>query len=191
MFRLPLVASLFAAVVVLNAGCGSAVKRPTASVRSANLGELTPDGLTLDLNVDVGNPNGFALPVSAASYKLGIAGVNVVSDTAKPTGSVPANGTLPVTVPVTLNFKDLFKAERAIVDTGGNVPYKIDGQLEFAAGPMASLGQGVTVPLKYDGTLPLRDFVKDPVALMKSPGGRRLVELVLGGKNPLGGLLGR
>ena len=188
--HLPRLAPLLASLLFLAIGCGSAVKQPTASVRSAKLGALTEDGLTLDFDVDVANPNGFALPISAATYKLGLAGTNVVNDTAKPTGSVPANGTLPVTVPVALNFKDLLKAERAIVDTGGDVPYQLDGELEFAPGPMAVLGRGVKVPLTYRGNLPLREAVRDPVALLKSPAGRQLIQAVLG-KIPLGGLLGR
>lgn len=178
-------------LLALSAGCGSGVvKQPTASVRSASLGALGEDGLTINFDVNVGNPNDFALPVRAANYKLGFAGVNVVNDTAKPSGSVPANGTLPVTVPVALSFKDLLKAERAIVDSGGNVPYQLEGELAFATGPFAALGRSAKVPLNFNGTLPLRDYVRDPVALLKSPAGRQLLQAILG-KSPLGELLGQ
>ena len=188
--RTPLFAALAASLLVLAVGCGSSVQQPTATVRSAKLGSITEDGLSIDFDVNVANPNSFALPVSAANYKLGFAGVNVVDDTAKPSGSVPANGTLPVTVPVALSFKDLLRAERAIVDSGGNVPYQLEGELAFATGPLAALGRSVKVPLNFNGTLPLRDYVRDPVALMKSPAGRQLLQAILG-KSPLGELLGR
>ena len=183
-------ALLVASLLVLATGCGSAVKQPTAAVRGAKLAALDEDGLTIDFDVSVGNPNAFALPIRTARYTLGFAGVTVVNDTAKPDGSIPANGSLPVTVPIGISFKDLLKAERAIVDTGGDVPYQLDGELEFAPGPMALLGRGVKVPLTYRGNLPLREAVRDPVALPKSPAGRQLIQAVIG-KSPLGELFGR
>ncbi|HEX8913055.1 MAG TPA: LEA type 2 family protein [Humisphaera sp.] len=171
-------------------GCGSAIKEPTASVRSGTLRQVTENGLALDFVVDVANPNGFAVPVSSADYKLAVGGVRVLSDSAKPADSIPANGSAAVTVPVTLKFEDLIKAEQALAQGGGNVPYAFDGSLAFSAGPLKQFGQSVRVPIKYEGTLPLRDIARDPVTLLKSPAGRRIIELVVG-KSGLGGLLGR
>jgi len=181
---LPLVAAL-----LLTTGCSS-VAQPTATFRSADVGAVSADGVGLQFQVDVANPNSFALPVSAASYDLKFGGVSVIDGTAKPEASIPANGSLPVTIPVSLSFDRILRAEQALVSSKGNVPYELAGALEFSAGPMKALGQSVRVPLNFSGTLPLRDAVKDPVALLKSPAGRKFVEAVIG-KGLIGDLLGR
>lgn len=171
-------------------GCGSAVQQPTASFKSADLQPAGANGFRVDFGVNVDNPNGFALPISAAKYKLGLAGVTVVDDTAKPSASIPAKGAAPVTIPVSLDFERLLKAEKGLVSSGGNVPYQFDGVLEFSAGPLAALGQSVKVPVSFTGTLPFRDAIKDPVAFAQTPGGRKILEL-LAGKGILGNLLGK
>jgi LEA14-like dessication related protein len=175
-------------VLFLAVGCGSAIKEPTASVRSGTLRALTEDGVGLDFVVDIGNPNSFALPISAADYKLALGGVKVLSDSAKPAASIPANGSAAVTVPVTLMFDDLLKAERAIAESGGNVPYEFNGGVSFSAGVLKDFGQSVRVPIAYKNTLPLRDLAKDPVTLLKSPAGRQLLQAIVG-KSGLGGFL--
>jgi LEA14-like dessication related protein len=172
---LPLLASL----VFLAIGCNS-VQRPTAAFRSADIAAATADGFRINFDVDVGNPNGFALPISGARYKLALGGVQVLDDTAKPAGSIPAKGSLPVTIPVGLSFEKLLSAEKALVASGGNVPYEFNGELEFSAGLLQTLGQSIKVPLKFSGTLPFRDAIKDPLAFVNTPGGRRVIELLLG-----------
>jgi LEA14-like dessication related protein len=191
--RLASLALLFS-LACLAVGCGSMVKQPTASFRGQKLREATAEGFRVDFDVDVDNPNGFALPVSGAKYKLGLGGVTVVDEAAKPTGSVPARGALPVTIPVALSFEKLLSAEKSISGSGGNVPYDFDGQIEFTAGPLAALGQSIKVPVKFSGTLPLGDIVreaaKDPVAFARSPAAQQILRLV-GGKDFLGKIFGK
>ena len=166
--------------------------QPTAAFKSASVKSLTENGLAVDFDLDVGNPNSFALPVSGVSYKLGLGGANVLSDKANPTASIPAQGTLPVTVPVTLSLEKLLSAKDAIASSGGNVPYDFDGVIELSAGPLKALGQSVKVPVKYSGTLAIKDAVKDPVALLSSPAGRKILELLAGSKSGLiGNMLGK
>src|SRR5689334_13132258 len=80
------------------------VQKPTATFRSARLENVTADGLTANFDVAVDNPNSFSLPLTAAQYKLALGGVQVIDDQAKPDAAIPAKGSLPVTVPVRLNF---------------------------------------------------------------------------------------
>jgi len=132
----------------------------------------------MDFAVDVNNPNGFSLPISAADYQLGVGGVKVLDGKANPGGSIPARGTLGVTLPVTVGFESLLKAEQAIRDSGGNVPYDLAGGLAFDTGnPIAGT---VRVPLHYGGTLPLKRILSDPEALLRSPAAKRLATAVLG-----------
>jgi len=178
-------------VSALGTGCAALnVKEPTASIRSADVQDLTADGLTVNFNVDVQNPNSVSIPLSAAKYKLALGGVEVLSDEAKPDASIPANGSAPVKLPVHLSFQRLLNAEQAIASSGGDVPYSFDGSLEFTPGKLAGLplSQPVRVPVKHSDTLRLRDMVmraaQDP-QFLTNPDAQRLIRSVIGG-----GLLG-
>ena len=159
---------------VLSLACSS-VQKPTASLRSADVGAITADGFTANFDLDVHNPNRFSLPLANADYGLSLGGVKVVNDTVKPEGSIPAGGNQAVTIPVRLTFQDLLKAEEAIRAGGGDVPYELDGSLGFTGGGgIAALGIPTKIPLKYSGTLPLRKVFADPTVLLNSPAARRL-----------------
>ena len=171
------------ALVVLvcysGAGCAALnVQKPTAAVTGMAVRGVDAEGFTMDFAVDVANPNGFALPLAAADYELGVGGVRILDGKASPNRSIPANGTLAVAVPVTVGFENLLKAEQAIRDGGGNVPYDLGGALLFDTG--SPLAPKVRVPLRYSGTLPLRRILSDPEALLRNPAAKRLAASVLG-----------
>jgi LEA14-like dessication related protein len=175
-FHFPIVVSV---CFFLGGGCAALnVQKPTAAVTGMAVRGVDADGFTLDFAVDVSNPNGFTLPLSDADYTLGVGGVEVLDGKASPNRSIPANGTLAVAVPVTVAFENLLKAETAIRDSGGNVPYDLAGGLSFDTG--SPLAGKVRVPLRYSGTLPLRRILSDPEALLRNPAAKRLAASVLG-----------
>ena len=187
-------------VCALGSGCSAInalnVRTPTASFRSVRVWEISPSGVTANFDVDVHNPNRFELPVSAAQYRLSLGGVQVIDDSASPTGSVPADGTLAVTVPVHLQFEQLLLAEKQIVSSGGNVPFAFDGGLDFKVADLPLI-KPVHVPVRFSGTLPLRDAVNaaihDPANLadlIRNPVSRKFCELA-GGRKLIGDLLDR
>ena len=160
----------------------SSVQRPTASIRSANLGDVTARGFVLNFDLDLQNPNSVPLPLGDADYALSLGGVKVIDDTAKPEGSIPANGSLGVRLPVTVSFDSLLKAEKAIRASGGDIPYEFEGALDFSQGGLGGMlpGGATRVPLRYSGTLPLKRILSDPEALLNSPAAQRLAGKVLG-----------
>ena len=162
-------------------GCSSltSLQRPSASVAGMNLGNVDERGFTMNFDVNLSNPNSVALPLAAADYKLGLGGVQVLDGKAKPTGSVPANGTRVVTLPVSVTFDHLLSAEQAIRGSGGDVPYDLDAALSFDTGN--PLFGSLRVPLRHSGTLPLKQVLSDPQALLRNPAARRLATEVLGG----------
>jgi LEA14-like dessication related protein len=137
------------------------------------------NGFTMNFNVDLKNPNAMALPLTAADYKLGLAGMNVLDGKAKPEGSIPAGGSRSIVLPVTMTYENLLAAEQGIVKSGGNVPYVLDGGLSLNTGtPM--LGD-IRVPLQYNGTLPLKEILNNPQAVMQNPAAQKLAKELLGG----------
>jgi LEA14-like dessication related protein len=173
--------SLLAAVAfcAFATGCASLnVQKPTAAVTGMALQGVDANGFTLNFALDVHNPNSFTLPLGAADYQLGVGGVNVLDGKASPSGSVPAGASVAVSLPVTVAFENLLKAEQSIRDTGGNVPYDFAGGLSFNTG--SPLLGTVRVPLRSSGTLPLKQILSDPEALLRNPAAKRLAASVLG-----------
>src|SRR4051812_30063603 len=175
-------ATLFALVLccVAATGCASlsGVQKPTASVTAMTLGEVDARGFTMNFGVNVANPNSLALPLAGTDYKLGIGGVGVLNGKTDAQGKIPAKGSRELTVPVSVAFENLLSAEQAIRDSGGDVPYDLQGGLSFDTGnPL--LGS-LRVPLRYSGTLPLKRVLSDPEALLRSEAARKLAGEVLG-----------
>jgi hypothetical protein len=90
----------------------------------------------------------------------------------------------------------LLAAEQAIARSGGDVPFTLDGGMEFSSGKLQVLGP-VKVPLHFSGTLNFRSAVEEAIRnpktlleLAQNPSARRFFEAVLGRKVGGGGLLG-
>ncbi len=163
-----------------NIACSPLIQKPTATFKSAELRRPGPDGVTIDFHVDVANSNPVSVPMSGAQYKLALGGAQVLDSKVATTGDLPAKGTLPLTLPVTLSFENLLAAQEAIRQSGGDVPYHFDGALEFKLAGAAGLAGPVRVPLQFSGTLPLKQVLKDPSVLLQSPAARKLAEKLLG-----------
>jgi LEA14-like dessication related protein len=164
------------ALSLVSSGC-STIQKPTASLKSADVGDVTVQGFTANFSIDVANPNSFAVPLRNTDYTLSLGGAKVADGAIKPDASLPAGGTLPMTIPVRLTFEDLLKAEEAIRAGGGEVPYRFDGKLHLGGkGSSALLGlpTDYAVPLRYSGTLSLRKVFADPAVLLNNPAARRL-----------------
>jgi LEA14-like dessication related protein len=165
-------------LVLVSLAC-SAVKQPTATFKAMNVTDVTAQGFTMAFDLDVANPNAVALPIQAADYKIGLAGVNVLNGKANPSGTIPANGSIPVKLPVTLTYENLLAAEQAIIKGGGDVPYSLDGGLAVETG-MPMLGK-LRVPLQYSGTLKLKEILNNPQAIMQNPAAQKLAKQLIGG----------
>ncbi|HEX2971623.1 MAG TPA: LEA type 2 family protein [Tepidisphaeraceae bacterium] len=157
----------------------SEIKRPTASVQSVALREITSTGFTMNFNVQIDNPNAVALPVSDMDYRLQLAGAKVLQGAAQSPGSIPAKGQQAIDLPVVVNFEDLLAVADGIRKSGGDVPYAFDANFQFNS-DLAWLTGPVRLPVTYQGTLRVRDLLKDPLLLLKSPTAQKLAERLLG-----------
>lgn len=170
-----------ACLALLSLAC-STVKPPTASVTGMQLKQVTSAGFTMDFAVRMENPNAVALPLTNVDYGLAVGGARLLSGEAEPKASIPANGSEAVTLPVTVTFAELLKAEEAIRKGGGDIPYALDATFKLGGGT-ALLGQQVSVPVNYSGTIRLRELLRDP-AVLQGPAARELARKVLGNLLP-------
>ena len=74
---------LLGLVLAAVSGCqslgGLGVESPTASVQGVEVAGVTADGFRMDFDLDVANPNGFALPLTDTGYTVSLAGVEAAS----------------------------------------------------------------------------------------------------------------
>ncbi len=165
--------------LVLSTGCAQmAMEKPTAKIAKMSVQDINSSGFTMNFGVDVHNPNSKALPVKAADYQLMLSGTKVLEGKAKPESAIPAGGAAQIQVPVTLSYENLLAAKSAILKSGGNLSYALDGGLSFDAGGMFG---GLRVPMKYSGELPVMDLLKNPMALLKNPALLNLAKALMSG----------
>lgn len=166
-------------LMVLSLACNQ-IKSPTAVIRSASVANVTPEAITLNLDTLVSNPNPFTVPLGNTSYTFAVADTKILSGDIEPKSSVPASGSTPLTLPITISWSDLLKAKDTLAATKGNVPYTLTGKLSLASdSPLSFLGDKASVPLSYSGTLPLRDYLADPRIILNSPAAQELAKSAL------------
>jgi len=171
---------LFSLICILLAGVGcTTLQKPSAIITGSSLQGVTPEGFTVGLNLDVSNPNEVVIPLSGATYSVNVVGTKLFDGVASPSASIPAKGTLPVTLPITFAFKDLLGVKESLISSGGALNYDLKGALEFDDGspfPMLT----AKVPLEYAGKVDLKQVLNDPQILLQSPIARELAKKILG-----------
>ncbi len=176
--------TFFALIIASLAGGCSAIQKPGVAFKAMNVRDINAEGFTMNFDLDVTNPNAIALPLGDSDYTLKLSGATVVQGNIKPAGTLPAGGAMSVSLPVTMTYENLLKAEKAIVAGGGKVEYALGGNLGFTSDSSASAGglfSGAKVPLDYSGVLDVKSLLKDPQALLKSDAARKLASRLLTG----------
>jgi LEA14-like dessication related protein len=105
-----IIIKLFCLLLISTIGVGCSalnVQKPTAAISGMSVQDVNTSGFSMNFDVDVTNPNTMSLPLTAADYKLGASGMNVLEGKAKPEGSIPPGGSKRVTLPVTLTYENL------------------------------------------------------------------------------------
>lgn len=125
-------AAVGAAVVLATAGCASlarqAFRTPTVVLQDVRIRALGLEGGSLDLVLDVYNPNAYRIDATRLTYTL-IADTSLVA-----AGAVTKRVTLhdkahnDVTLPVTFTFKELLNAADVMLRTGV-VEYTVKGDV--------------------------------------------------------------
>jgi LEA14-like dessication related protein len=138
--------ALLAAALALTA-C-SKPEPPTVVPRSVRVSSVGPAGLTLALELDVTNPNSFALSAHSVDGALTLGnGIELGRAHAAPEAAIPAKGTALVPSELTVNLSNLSAlAPFALSDQP--VPYKFSGQAQIG-GERLNVG----VPFELAGEL--------------------------------------
>lgn len=121
-------------LAMLLAGCaGGQLAKPKApSVTLAGL-EVVSLGVseqTLRLNLNLDNPNGFALPLRGLGYQLKLNGKSFISGTSPTSVDIPASGSSAVSIDVSANLLSMFSDIQSLgVLAGAPVDYELSGSV--------------------------------------------------------------
>jgi len=129
---------------------GMLAQRPTASIAGARLADIGLQQSTLLFDVAVKNPYAVPLPLANLDYSLASRGQAFMTGKADLQGTVPAQGTKTLAVPVAVSYLEMLKVLKDI-RPGAVVPYAAELGLSVnvpGAGPLR-------LPLKKEGEMPV------------------------------------
>lgn len=123
---LALMFMMFAGCAVYNRTQAPDLATPAASVTGVRLVEQTEEGALLEITIGVENPNDVALPLSAASFSVDVAGASGTF-TGKPNRTLPAGGSQTVTLNAAL--ATTASVSGAAVSVRGTITYVPPGEI--------------------------------------------------------------
>jgi len=131
---------------------------PEVKYLDYKLGKVTTEGIEVNFNFEVKNPNPVPLDVTNYSYKVYINDKEMAS--ADHQGfSLPASDKTRVTIPAFVRYEQLFGSALSIIDRMAkginNFDYRVEGTVNAG-----TLGLTVGSPLKASGTIPIPKNIK-------------------------------
>jgi LEA14-like dessication related protein len=136
------------------AGCETlqnfSMAKPTARITGVQFADASLSSAQLVFDVEVDNPYTIALPLTNLDYTLSSGDSSLLAGNAKLQTSIPAKGSQAVSLPVTVNYLEMFKSLKGITP-GTTIPYKAGLGLSVETPGLGPL----TLPLKKEGRLAL------------------------------------
>jgi len=141
---------LLALVASITACAGLPItQRPEVKAVHPRITGLDFQGVTMDFDIDVYNPYPFAIKTPHFRYALDIEGYNFFQSEAISPFDLPESGPGTVTLPVRLDYTELWRTYRALTDTP-EATYRISGALILPV-----IGRSLELPFSYSGRFPI------------------------------------
>lgn len=138
-----------AAILVFLTSCAMftrSIEKPTAEVRSVQVGAAGFTGLSGELRLDVSNPNGFGVPLAGIDWQLAIGGGRAVSGAVELHETIPAHGVAPVATTLRIDAREAIAAASAL--NRGERGYQLRATLHFST----PVGR-ISVDIEHSGQL--------------------------------------
>lgn len=153
--RLPIVFSTLFLIMVLNLfGCASIsklfLKDPEVNVIAVKTSGISLTDISIDILVNVKNPNQIELNLDSLNYKLNLAGETVIDGEFNSGIIVPAEGQQNITIPVKFRFNSLGAVLNGIIQKTIKKEYEFTANAE-----MGGFFKGLTIPFSQKGELNL------------------------------------
>jgi LEA14-like dessication related protein len=131
------------------AGCATlarqAFQEPVVSVRDVRLNGIGLTGGSVDVGLNVYNPNNYRLDATRITYRLLFDTVTFATGALTEQQSVQARDTLRLTIPVNFTYRGVGEAGRQILGTG-TVNYRLTGDVTVGS-PLGNF----TIPYNTTG----------------------------------------
>ena len=155
MRRLVMVVAAVAAIGGGGAACAGVglggFEEPVVTVSNVRVNGLGLNGGSVDIMLNVYNPNNFRLDGTELTYQLWVDSIPFGSGTTRENFVVAGDDSTIVTLPLDFTWSGVGSVGRAVLNTG-TVPYRVAGNLR-----VSSAVGGVTVPYDQTGRFsPLR-----------------------------------
>lgn len=175
------------AVLTFAAGCAHVpppipITPPVLVLESFLPEQLDAYGVTLAMHGRLENPNPVSVPVDVFTYRIAVEGQNIGAGRVRTGIVLPANGSVPATVPARLEWAHVPHLVEFLVANSGEVPCEVSGVALVPNGP-----EHLELPYAVSGTvaLPLPPKVSmDKVVLRKSDLLETVLEVQMSVENP-------
>lgn len=118
------------ALVLALSGCASiarqAFQSPIVEVRDVKVRNLGLQAATLDVHLDIQNPNEYRLDAEKISYTFFVDSTRIVSGEVTQRLTLEEKGTIPLTIPVTFDYAAVQTAMRYYLAHGA-LDYRVEG----------------------------------------------------------------
>jgi len=136
-----------ALLLAATTGCGM-LEKPSASITGVKVQGISLTDATMLFDVKVDNPYTVPLPLSNLDYALASKGQQFLTGKADVQGTIPAQGSKTLGVPIKINYLKLINAVKG-ARPGADIPYKADLGLLVDAPVLGAL----RVPMSKEGQL--------------------------------------
>jgi LEA14-like dessication related protein len=103
---------------------------PEISVKSLTMERLSFSGATLNLNLEVNNPNAFGLALNNLNYDFVVNGKRWLNGSRPNLGTVIQNQKNLITLPISLNFMEMGSSLYGLLKGGTDLDYSLSGKLD-------------------------------------------------------------
>jgi LEA14-like dessication related protein len=148
-FRKPVII-LLAASLFLSGCFGWMISRPTVAIQEIHVTGLSLTGATLTFLVELENPNGFGLTVTAFTYSVYLNDRPVAKGEATEPIAIQRRSITSIPLPLKTTFQDLEKGLKSLIGSD-SVEYRIQGSLAV----QSFLGR-LEFPYNRTGTIDLK-----------------------------------
>jgi LEA14-like dessication related protein len=138
-------------VPVSTSGSVPVVRRPGLKVAALRLEAITPAGAQLMLELELQNPNRFAVFLESLNYRLRVGGRDWVTGMRQEAARVPKNGKTRLAIPINLDFAALGGSVYQMIVGGESLRYEL--QATVVAGTSLAVLKRATLPFQLSGEL--------------------------------------
>jgi len=142
------------AVLLLAASCAGVeeliIQEPEVLETDLRITEISFTGVEMELNLVVSNPNPVGIELAGFDYNLLLAGASFLKGEQTEGVSIEADGTAPVTIPVTLDYETVYRTMASLGDAQ-ETDYRLEAGLRFQ---LPVIGEK-RLAVSREGTIPL------------------------------------